>query len=283
MPAITRSQKIHVLKIARKYVLIKKSLESPFKKELRKYFAEQSSRVAKGQDIETIAPVLDHHYRRVVRKLTGIKLKADDQETEDRILIILFGRAAVQAKRIDSTTNKYLRRSIELARAELAEAGELFPAQSTINRISSNIIGTYNRNRVGGIAIFETQALTEKIRDELTRLAEEMMDTAIFNADEELAREAAELAESQMFDEIADDIGKVPAGELFLASRLLMKTWVTIGDSKVRLWHQKAAFQTVLESEPFIVHNERLMHPGDMSMGASIENVANCRCSKTNL
>lgn len=283
MPTLTRKQKIHALKIARKYVAIKLKLESPFKKELRRYFAIQNRRIARGQEIQTIAPVLDKQYKRITRKLTGIKLKQDDTETEDRILILLFGRAFIQAGRIDKTTNKYLLRSIELARAEIAQAGELFPSVTEINRIAANIMRGYNKNRVGGIAVFETQALTEKIRDELTKISQEMMTNAIFEENQELAREAAELAESQRYSEIADDIGKVPAGELFIIAKLLMKTWVTMGDKKVRPWHVRANFQTVPENEPFIVKNERLMFPGDTSLGASLDNVSGCRCNKVNM
>ena len=280
---LTRKQKIHALKIARRYVRIKTQLEKSFKPELRRYFAQQNRRIAAGLEIQTIAPVLDKQYKRIIRKLTGIKLKQDDRETEDRILIILFGRAGLQASRIDKTTNKLLKRAIEFARTEIAESGELFPAVSTINRIASNIMRGYTKNRLGGIAVFETQALTEKIRDELTKIAQEQMEIAIFETNQELAREAAKLAESQRFAEIAENVGTVPIGELLIASRLLRKTWVTMGDKKVRPWHQAANFQTVPENEPFIVKNERLMFPGDTSLGASLDNVSNCRCSKVNM
>lgn len=283
MPDLTRKQKIHALKIARKYVEIKQKLESPFRTELRKYFAIQNRRIARGLEIQTIAPVLEKHYKRIVRKLTGIKLKQDDQETEDRIILILFGRAGLQSQRIDRTTNKFLLRSIEIARAELSESGDILPSILTINLIAANIMRGFNRNRVGGISVFETQALTEKIRDELTKIATEKMNIAIFEENQALAQEAADLAESIRFQSIADDIGKVPIGELFLSVKLLMKTWVTRMDSRVRIWHQKANFQTVPETEPFIVKNQELMFPGDQSRGADLDNVSGCRCVKVNL
>jgi len=283
MPGLSRKQKIHALKIARKYVAIKQKLESPFRTELRKYFAIQNRRIAAGLEIQTIAPVLDHQYKRIVRKLTGIRLKQDDQETEDRILLILFGRAGLQAQRIDKTTNKYLRRSIELARAELAESGDILPSILTINLIAANIMRGYNKNRVGGISVFETQALTEKIRDELTNIATEKMNIAIFEENQALAQEAADLAESIRFQSIADDIGKVPIGELFLAVKLLMKTWVTMGDKKVRPTHNVANFQTIPENEAFVVGGFRLMFPGDSSLGAPLKETAGCRCTKVNL
>ena len=280
---LTRKQKSRALKTARKWVNIKLKLESPFKTELRRYFAIQNRRIATGLEIETIAPVLDHHYKRIVRKITGIKLKQDDKETEDRILIILFGRATFQASKIDSTTNKFIRRSVELARQELSEIGQDLPSATTINRITANIMRGFNGNRVGGIAVSETQMLTEKIRDELTDIAAEMMNIAIFEENQALAQEAADLADSATFEQIADDIGKIPMGDLFVAAKLLEKTWVTMGDKKVRPTHNAANFQTVLITEPFIVGGTLLMYPGDTSLGAPIREIANCRCVKVNM
>lgn len=279
---LSRKQKSRALRIARKWVDIKLKLESPFKSELRKYFAIQNRRISAGLEIQTIQPVLDHHYKRVVRKITKIRLK-QDEETEDRILILLFGRATVQASKIDRTTNKLIRRSIELARQELAEIGDTLPSAAAISRITGNIMRGYNSNRIGGISVSETQMLVEKIRDEMTEIATEMMNTAIFEENKLLAQEAADLADSATFEQIADDIGEVPAGELFVTMRLLEKTWVTMGDKKVRPWHVLANFQTVQETVPFIVHNERLMFPGDTSLGASMDNIARCRCSKVNM
>jgi hypothetical protein len=283
MPDLTRKQKSHALRIARKYVNLKLKLESPFKKELKKYFAEQNRRIAAGLDINSISPILDHHYKRITRKLTGIKLKQDDSEIEDRILIILFGRSVAQAMRIDKTTNKYLRRSIELARAELVESGVLFPDQKSINRIAANIMRGYNNNRVGGIAVFETQSLTEKIRKELTDISSEMMESAILEENQALAQEAADLAESIRYQEIADNMDEMTTGEMLMTARLLEKTWVTMGDKRVRPTHNASNFQTVPINQPFIVGGFELQFPGDSSLGAPLEETAGCRCSAVNL
>jgi hypothetical protein len=282
MPDLTRKQKSHALRVARKYVKIKISLESPFKRELRSYFSEQSARVRFGLPIETIEPVLDGHYKRIVFKITGLRIKQDDSVLEDRILLLLFGRAALRAEWIDKTTNKLLQRSITVATQTITESGGELTTRE-LNILTSRILQNYNKNRVGGIAVFETQALTEKIRDELTVIATEKMNIAIFEENRILAQEAADLAESIRLQEIADDVGDISAGELFLGLKLLEKTWVTMGDKRVRLWHQQANFQTVSVNAPFIVHRELLMYPGDMSLGASLDNVSGCRCVTVNM
>jgi hypothetical protein len=60
-----------------------------------------------------------------------------------------------------------------------------------------------------------------------------------------------------------------------------MKVWNTIIDGREREWHNEAN-QTVLPiNEPFEVGGELLMYPLDTSLGASADNIANCRCTAT--
>lgn len=67
----------------------------------------------------------------------------------------------------------------------------------------------------------------------------------------------------------AQDIGAI---------KKLTKTWDTSGDQRTRETHVEADGQTVDIDEPFIVGGESLMFPGDISMGASAEEIINCRC-----
>lgn len=57
------------------------------------------------------------------------------------------------------------------------------------------------------------------------------------------------------------------------------KQWVTVGDERVRLAHASADFSEVQIDDAFIVGGEQLRYPGDTSLGASLGNVINCRCS----
>jgi len=58
-----------------------------------------------------------------------------------------------------------------------------------------------------------------------------------------------------------------------------VKEWRTVGDDKVRDAHASADFQVVNADKPFIVGGQRLMMPGDSSLGATPDNTINCRCS----
>lgn len=57
------------------------------------------------------------------------------------------------------------------------------------------------------------------------------------------------------------------------------KVWRTMKDFKVRHTHMIADGQTVGIFEPFQVGNSQLNFPTDLSLGASMEETANCRCT----
>lgn len=57
------------------------------------------------------------------------------------------------------------------------------------------------------------------------------------------------------------------------------KRWKTFGDNKVRHTHREASGQTVPIDQPFIVGGYQMMFPCDGSLGASVSEIANCRCT----
>lgn len=59
---------------------------------------------------------------------------------------------------------------------------------------------------------------------------------------------------------------------------MTMKTWRTIIDGRERDWHHEVNGTTIPITEPFEVGGELLMYPLDDSLGASADNIANCRC-----
>jgi hypothetical protein len=59
------------------------------------------------------------------------------------------------------------------------------------------------------------------------------------------------------------------------------KRWDSVSDNRVREAHLAADGQVVSLDQAFRVGGEQLMYPGDTSLGASVGNVINCRCSAT--
>ena len=60
----------------------------------------------------------------------------------------------------------------------------------------------------------------------------------------------------------------------------IRRRWICTKDARTRTGHGKADGQTVEGTkEPFIVDGEKMMFPGDKSLGAHGWNIYNCRCS----
>lgn len=72
------------------------------------------------------------------------------------------------------------------------------------------------------------------------------------------------------------------AGAYFAARQLgvpMRKRWIATLDERTRDWHADAHGQERDIDEPFEVHGELLMFPGDATLGASAENIIQCRCT----
>lgn len=61
----------------------------------------------------------------------------------------------------------------------------------------------------------------------------------------------------------------------------LNKRWVATRDARTRSRHASAHGQIRPLDEPFAVGGQRLMYPGDTSLGATADNVIQCRCTQT--
>jgi hypothetical protein len=96
----------------------------------------------------------------------------------------------------------------------------------------------------------------------------------IISAETQAATESTKFFEAETLSGISPSILR-PA---FIVSDT-RKVWRTVGDKKVRNIHMQANFQARNVNEPFLVGGEQLRHPGDTSLGASANNVINCRCS----
>lgn len=60
------------------------------------------------------------------------------------------------------------------------------------------------------------------------------------------------------------------------------KAWVAIKDERTRNTHLEMDSNSYIELEqPFIVGGELMLFPADGSLGASVGNIANCRCGMT--
>ena len=64
-----------------------------------------------------------------------------------------------------------------------------------------------------------------------------------------------------------------------LKSGKIKKTWIDVGDKRERKTHLEVGGTTLPIDEPFSVGDSLLQFPKDTSLGASADEIVNCRCS----
>lgn len=248
-------------------------LERTLKPEIRSIFATilrdfkvSIASTGRPQDARhyraSFSGVLDNHYDRVQRAFTGesidkdtkffiFRKQSEEELEDDRLDLFLLalltwrsGKSDRQSDFIISTTSNDMFDSVEKARRALFEDGIMTPTNRELSEVSASILKRKQIGRIETIAMSETQSAAES--------------TKFIEAE----------ARSDLRPRVLGGIG-------ITATK---KKWVTVGDSKVRDKHISANGQTRNLLEPFEVGGDRLNHPGDSSLGASADNVINCRC-----
>lgn len=203
-----------------------------------------------------LTPELLAHYEKVIDVFSdnmNRQLPADVKETEEEreaiaALLLLFSRnrAPSQAAIISSTSQQDAATALALAesvRLEQVDEGETF-TQRDVAATAGAIFSRQLRARTETIVATETQS-------------------------------AAEVSKRTEVDVLLQNL-PIPDGG---GAPQTGKVWVSQGDNVVRPAHVQADSQVRLSSVPFDVAGEKLMEPGDTTLGASIGNVAGCRCS----
>lgn len=214
-----------------------------------------------GIEANSFEPVLRQHYDDVSRVFdhhVSSQLPDDVAMTDQEkaalaaALAAFFNRkSAEEAGLIGQTSADQASRSVVLANGEARRLREK-DGQLLSMREKAVIAGTFFARhlagRTSGIVIGATQ----------------------------LAAESSKLQESRIL--LGDD---TPLDQTS-AQGDAEHEWVTQGDDRVRVKpfnHRAADHQRRVIGTPFNVSGQRLLYPGDTSLGASLGNVRNCRCS----
>lgn len=219
--------------------------------------AEPVQRILKGHvaarlngQIPNSAPVLQsvllNHYARTVMVVTG-RRPPRTPSLEEAVVGFIHGerlrhRARLQTSLIVNGLERLIaRHNSRVGRKALSSLEGRLPATEAV-------IETKDAHHVSG------DALAASIAARAASIA-----NANTNGVAEEARFAVALQEAQ--------------------GAALSKSWLTVLDPRVRPAHYLAEGQTVSGDRPFDVWGEPLMYPGDMTLGATLGNVINCRCS----
>lgn len=249
---------------ARNYAL-KLAFEAPLRRQMKGKFDDISQDFVQhyskfgvipdttdhGQDIQT---TLQRHYNNVSnifsKQITNDLGKPDnhDEVRQD----IDFNRqlhqtikATQSAQLINQTNQNNMHDAVKKTILAAAAAGIFLTNRQVANRAKFEIDKSF-AGRLSAIAISETQNPAEH----------------------------AKQSEINFLSENNAIIGKVN-----IATAKKDKDWSAILDGDTRPAHAAADGQRQPFNQPYIVMNERLMYPGDTSLGASASNVIGCRCS----
>lgn len=243
----------------------KKQLETDFKRKLIPFFNQIVSdfeiiysQTGKTFDADAylseLISLLINHYRKVMNKLGFLLSKREKINNDDLMLLLQsahlmysLNRSDTQSKIITRTTNTDIDKSIDEATTFLLIGGYSMSRDSITEEASKRLSGKLSA-RTTVIANVETQGVAE---------------------------------ESRFMERIALS-GDSPYGGLKGTGLELYdnptKTWVADLDERTREAHVLANGQTVPYNGLFLVKGQYLRYPGDMSFGATMDNIANCRC-----
>jgi len=238
---------------------IKEKLSAHFdalSKEVRKYYATHSKLPPLDDHRNTIKEIIQSHYistagfasrmfRDEFEDVTDTDGELINSIVDDKIDRDADEHSDSASDLISDTTESNFKDYIKDAIAIAATAGVLMSARDIGEAISEKFDETAE-GRIDNISLTETGiAVSDGKLDEIQALED-------VKADFEDGTNITEYART--------------------------KTWVAILDDRTRPWHEEADGQTVGVDEPFVVNGEELMMPRDDSLGASPDNLINCRC-----
>lgn len=241
----------------------KLQLEEQFKPNLRRFFKQIARDVAAVYISTYSIPSLDSYrpelnsilrnqYRKVAKKF---QYEFRRRIKDDKVLNALDK---------DLNINHDIVRFIE-KHSDKQTSFILNTTRQELQAISSKVVMD---SAIAGESLSKSE-IAARIRREFEKRSEGRIDT-IAMTETQISAEQIKLIESQEVEKVVQELESIPVIE---------KSWGSILDNKTRKAHVEADGQVKKINEPFIVGGELLKVPGDTSLGASLNNIINCRCS----
>jgi hypothetical protein len=262
---ISRTQR-QMDKLAAQNLAAKLQIESAFRRDLKTLFNKvnrdfvrhyklygQLAPIDRNKD--AIRDLLLKYYRMINRKF-GYQIRTNnvkmiekietknvglDSEIDKQLDVYSQNHSEEQANIISQTNIREQQEIVRKIRAEAALAGVLLTDNDVADQASDVLEEKYN-GRIDTIAATETQNVSEH-----TKYIE------------------------------ATVIGGLLVG--MNINNPLKKRWISVLDERTRDSHVAADGQEVPANDPFLVGSDKMMQPGDTSLGAGLDNVINCRCN----
>ena len=241
---------------AQKQLNMKLRLENDLRRKMRRFFSMQNREFLKFKnklditiDASRFSPelfeILLNHYNKTAKKFTPFVYNELD---------------SVLVKNGESKLSKQERELIGVTLAAFIGRQVADSTQVITNTSNKNIREAVDNNPDNNRAAYQD------LQDKNLQRANTIAMTETQKASEGTKQKASE-----------------SATRIIAASTLLLintkKEWRTREDKRVRPQHDGANLQIRALEEPYEVGGQFLMYPGDGSLGASLWNIANCRCN----
>lgn len=142
---------------------------------------------------------------------------------------------------------------------------------------SKELLEAYTTNMLGD-RVLTREEYAEEAALMFERKALGRANTIGLTETQNIAETTKDLEAKYFFDENEIVAGGVVINE---ETAQLNKTWSALLDNVTRATHVEADDQTVPQDDPFQVGNSLLLYPGDTSLGASLDEIINCRCNRS--
>jgi hypothetical protein len=193
------------------------------------------------------------------RSLEGKQVEPENEQSlEELIAAALIAwrldTAQSQANIVTNTNQIQMQDSITKARQQLQEDGEQQITNTTLALAATAVLRRFFKARIERIIVTETQNAAESTR---------------------------QIEAEALSGRVPFPLARVPDVQPVTPLRLISKTWVTVGDTRVRPSHVAMDDRTIAQFDFFVVgpSMSRMRYPGDPSQGAAAAELINCRCS----
>lgn len=258
---ISRSQR-DLDRLAARDLAIKLQIESAFRKDLKNYFRKvnrdfvndykqygQVNPVDKNKD--ELRKLLLKYYKMINRKF-GFQTRTNNLK--------FFKEIEVKSPQVEFEIQRQFDIYNETHSAEQADI-----ISSTNKKEQQEYVQKIKADAAIAGYLLSDAEVAEQTGSLLTGIYDSRVDTIA-------TTETQNVAENSKFIEASVISGIAAVG------LLLMKRWVSVLDERTRQEHVDADGQEVAAFDPFLVGSDKLMKPGDFSLGAKPGNVINCRC-----
>lgn len=245
----------------------KMRLEDKLKPKLRKFFSQIS------EDVRTVWVATGS-----IPNLRSFNLE---------LVAILRTHYRLVAKAFKNTTRDSLKSALPFLERKQEEEEEL--VSENINRDILTVINERSQQQSDFILMTTEQNLQNIATKVITAasLAGLVLPPAesgaqiqeAFEANADSRVDTISITETQGISETVKLLEAAGVAALLTGTQKMFKTWNTVLDEKTRLSHVQADRQRVRADQPFRVQGQLLRVPGDTSLGATLDNIINCRCS----